>query len=141
MTMARWRQQRKPFYGGISRAFWPEHLRRALELEFSDGYTADGRTGFFYPDNWTFGQALHASQLIGRALMVPGVGRVLLASIKRLHGLSGPSLSTITLAPEDVLHPVVEQLVVRPFEIIQVVNDPSRLETGRLNFEIQGGRR
>jgi hypothetical protein len=121
--------------------FWPEHLRRALELEFSNGYTADGRTGFFHPDNWTFGQALHASQLIGRALMVPGVGRVLLASIKRLHGLSGPSLSTVTLSPGDVSHPVVEQLQVRPFEIIQVANDPSHLETGRLNFEITGGRR
>jgi hypothetical protein len=121
--------------------FWPEHLRRDLELEFSNGYTADGRTGFFHPDNFTFGQALHASQLIGRALKVPGVGRVLLASIKRLHGISGASLSTITVAPEDVLHPVVEQLSVRAYEIIQVANDPSRLETGRLNFEIQGGRR
>ncbi len=121
--------------------FWPEHLRRALELEFSDGYTADGRTGFFHPDNWTFGQALHASQLIGRALSVPGVGRVLLASIKRLHGISGPSLSTVTIAPGDVNHPIVEQLAVRANEIIQVANDPSHLETGRLNFEIQGGRR
>jgi hypothetical protein len=121
--------------------FWPEHLRRDLELEFSDGYTADGRSGFFHPDNWSFGQSFHASQLIGRALQVPGVGRVLLASIKRLHGLSGPSLSTITLAPGDVTHPVVEKLGVRPSEIIQVANDPSRLETGRLNFEILGGRR
>jgi len=121
--------------------FWPEHLRRDLELEFSDGYTADGRTGFFHPDNWTFGQALHKSQLIGRALSVPGVGRVLLASIKRLHGLSGPSLSTVTLSADDVMYPVVEKLSVRAYEIIQVVNDPSHLETGRLNFEIQGGRR
>ncbi len=120
--------------------FWPEHLRRDLELEFSNGYTVDGRTGFFHPDNWTFGQPLHASQLIGRALSVPGVGRVLVASIKRLHGLSGPSLG-IPLVLEDVDHPVVEQLAVRAYEIIQVVNDPSRLETGRLNFEIQGGRR
>ncbi len=121
--------------------FWPEHLRRDLELEFSDGYTADGRSGFFHPDNWSFGQPLYASQLIGRALQVPGVGRVLLASIKRLHGLSGPSLSTITVTPEDVMHPMVEKLEVRPSEIIQVANDPSRLETGRLNFEIIGGRR
>jgi hypothetical protein len=120
--------------------FWPEHLRRDLELEFSNGYTADGRTGFFHPDNWTFGQTLHASQLIGRALLVPGVGRILLASIKRLHGLSGPSFSIVTIAPGDVSHPVIEQLSVRAYEIIQVVNDPSRLETGRLNFEILGGR-
>lgn len=120
--------------------FWPEHLRRALELEFSNGYTADGRTGFFHPDNWTFGQALFRSQLIGRALQVPGVGRVLLASIKRLHGESGASLSTITLPAHAVAHPIVEQLIVRPHEIIQVANTPGKLETGRLNFDITGGR-
>lgn len=120
--------------------FWPEHLRRELELEFSNGYTADGRTGFFHPDNWTFGQPLFRSQLIGRALQVPGVGRVLLASIKRLHGESGASLSTITIPASAVDHPVVEQLTVRPYEIIQVANNPSKLETGRLNFEITGGR-
>ena len=77
---------------------------------------------------------------MGRALSVPGVGRVLLASIKRLHGESGPSFSTVTISPGDVNYPVVEQLAVRPYEIIQVANDPSRLETGRLNFEISGGR-
>jgi len=121
--------------------YWPEHLRRALELEFSAGHTADGRRGFFHPDEWTFGQPLHLSQLIGRALSVTGVGRVLLASVRRLHGLSGPSLATITVAPGDVPLPVVEKLSVRPMEIIQVLNDPSHLETGRLNFEILGGRR
>lgn len=120
--------------------FWPEHLRRELELEFSNGYTADGRTGFFHPDNWTFGQSLFRSQLIGRALQVPGVGRVLLASVKRLHGESGASLSTIIIPANAVDHPVVEQLIVRPYEIIQVANNPSKLETGRLNFEITGGR-
>jgi hypothetical protein len=121
--------------------YWPEHLRRQLELEFSDGHTLDGRTGLFHPDNWTFGQPLHASQLIGRALSVQGVGRVLLVSIRRLHGLSGPSLSTVIVTPGDVSADVVEKLAVRDFEIIQVANDPSRLETGRLNFEILGGRR
>lgn len=121
--------------------YWPEDLRRQLELEFSDGYTPDGRSGLFHPDNWSFGQPLHSSQLIGRALSVQGVGRVLLASIRRLHGLSGPSLTTITAAPGEVPTPVVEKLEVRSFEIIQVANDPSRLETGRLNFEILGGRR
>lgn len=121
--------------------YWPEHLRRALELEFSAGHTADGRRGFFHPDEWTFGQPLHLSQLIGRAMSVTGVGRVLLASVRRLHGLSGPSLATITVAPGDVPLPIVEKLAVRPMEIIRVLNDPSRLETGRLNFEILGGRR
>jgi hypothetical protein len=36
---------------------------------------------------------------------------------------------------------LVEKLEVRPFEIIQVINDPNRLEAGRTLFEIIGGRR
>ncbi|KFN42973.1 baseplate J/gp47 family protein [Arenimonas oryziterrae] len=121
--------------------YWPEDLRRALELELSDGWTADGRPGLFHPDLWTFGQSLHVSQIIGRALSVPGVGRVLLVSLRRLHGLHGASLQTITVAPGDEALPVVERIDVRPTEILQVANDPNRLETGRLNFEILGGRR
>jgi hypothetical protein len=120
--------------------YWPEDLRALLDLEFSDGYTADGRRGFFHPDEWSFGQPLHVSQLIGRALSVQGVGRVLLVSIRRLHAISGPSLATITVAPEDVTLPVPDKLEVRSFEIIQVANDPGLLETGRINFEILGGR-
>jgi hypothetical protein len=120
--------------------YWPEDLRRALVLEFSNGWTPDRRRGLFHPDLWTFGQALHVSQIIGRALSVQGVGRVLQVRLRRLHGLHGPSLQTITVNDVNAL-PLVDKLVVAPSEIIQVANDPSRLETGRLNFEITGGRR
>ena len=119
--------------------YWPEHLRHALEVEFSDDFTNDGRPGFFHPDAWTFGQPLHVSQLVGRALSVPGVGRVLRVSIRRLHGLSGPSLSTVVV--DEPPQPIVERIAVRPDEILQVANDPSRLETGRIAFDILGGRR
>jgi hypothetical protein len=121
--------------------YWPEDLRHALELEFSDGWTNDRRPGLFNPDGWTFGQPLYASQVIGRALSVSGVGRVLLVGLRRLHGLHGPSLQTITVAPGDDTLPAVGKIDVRPWEILQVANDPSRLESGRLNFEILGGRR
>ena len=120
--------------------YWPEDLRRALELEFSAGWTADRRPGLFNPDLWTFGQALHVSQIVGRALSVQGAGRVLQVRLRRLYGLHGPSLQTITVTSEDAM-PVVGKIEVAPSEIIQVANDPNRLETGRLNFEIIGGRR
>ena len=61
-------------------AYWPEDLRAALEEEFSDSWTRDGRPGFFNPDVWTFGQPLYASQLIGRALKA-GVAMALLGVI------------------------------------------------------------
>ena len=47
-------------------AYWREDLRFVLEQEFSDGWTSDGRRGFFHPDEWTFGQALHRSAIEGR---------------------------------------------------------------------------
>lgn len=118
---------------------WPQDLQAELEAEFTEGYTSDGRPGFFHPDAWTFGQPLYASQLIGRALRVPGVCRVLEVSMRRLRG-GGTGLVTITLNPEDVPENVVDKMAIDAFEIVRVANDPSRLELGRIAFDIQGGR-
>jgi hypothetical protein len=120
--------------------YWPEDLSAELEMEFSDDYTPYGRPGFFHPDNWTFGQPLYASQIIGRALSVKGVGRVLSVSMSRWQAGAGPTTSTITISPDDLPENLVERIEVEPFEIIQVANDPDHLETGRILFEILGGR-
>ncbi|MGH8263132.1 MAG: baseplate J/gp47 family protein [Steroidobacterales bacterium] len=121
--------------------FWPADLDAVLQQEFSDGYTPDGRLGFFHPDLWTFGQPLYASQLIGRALAVPGVERAVSVSIRRWHALAGATSMSITLAPEDLPQSFVEKLDVDAFEIIEVANDPSALEQGRIHFDLVGGRR
>jgi hypothetical protein len=110
-------------------------------MAFSDGWTADGRRGFFHPDLWTFGQPLHASRIIGRALAVPGVDRVLSLSMRRWNPGPGGGLTTVVLAPEDLPDSVVERVDVGAFEIVRVENDPDRLERGRILFEILGGRR
>jgi len=121
--------------------YWPEDLRVELEMEFSDGFTADGRKGFFHPDLWTFGQPLYASQIIGRALAVQGVERVLRLSMRRWNPGSGGGLATLVVDPGDLPHPVPPKLEVDAFEIIQVATDPDHLEHGRVLFEILGGRR
>jgi len=122
-------------------AYWPEDLAAVLEIEFSDGYTPDGRRGLFHADEWTFGDPIWASQLIGRALSIAGVERVLLVSMRRLDAGPGNSPVTIALSPDDL--PVVDtvKLEVATDEIIEVANDPSHLERGRIAFEILGGRR
>jgi hypothetical protein len=120
--------------------YWPDDLEALLEEEFSDGYTSDGRRGFFHPDDWTFGQPLYASQLIGRALAVTGVGRVITVSMRRLHPQGGEALATVNLDPNDVPDNIVDKIDVQAFEIILVANDSSRLEFGRITFEIKGGR-
>lgn len=120
--------------------YWSEHLDVALQQEFSDGYTVDGCPGFFHPDQWSFGQPLYVSQIIGRALSVTGIDRLLQVSIRRLNPNPGPTLVTVTIRPEDLPTTNKEKIEVDQFEIIQVENDPSQLEKGRIEFDIVGGR-
>ena len=120
--------------------YWPEDLDVVLQTEFSDGYTPDGRPGFFHPDQWSFGQPLYISQITGRALSVTGIERLLQVNIRRFNPNPGPSLVTVTISPEDLPSTQKEKIEVDQFEIIQVENDPSRLETGRIEFDIVGGR-
>ena len=98
-----------------------------LEQEFSDGWTPDGRRGFFHPDEWTFGQALHRSQLAGRVHAVTGVEHLVSIAMKRRNNPAPASLN-------------VEQLTMAFDEIVLVQNDPDHLERGSIRFVLQGGR-
>src|SRR6185369_4799174 len=106
--------------------FWPEDLKAILEQEFSDGWTPDGRMGFFHPDLWTFGQQLKASQIIGRVLAVAGIEHVIKVKMKRFAH-TGQFLTQITNVNYN--------------EVLQVRNDPDHMELGSIDFEVQGGRR
>ena len=104
---------------------WVDDVRFVLEQEFSDGYTPDGRLGFFHPDAWTFGQTLHASQILGRLEQVPGIA---FARSVRLGRWDAP-----TPGQRD-------RIDVGPSEIIQVRNDPDHMELGSIVFKLAGGR-
>jgi hypothetical protein len=108
---------------------WPEDLRAVLEQEFSDGYTPDGRRGFFHPDAWTFGQTLHASEIEGRLQQIAGVDHVISIDMRRF----GRPPSTTVPGPA--------ALEVAVDEIIEAQNDPDHFERGRIDFDLQGGRR
>jgi hypothetical protein len=105
--------------------YWVEDIRFILEQEFSEGYTPDGRMAFFNPDRWTFGQALRVSQIIGAVQGIQGVAHVSEVKLKRWN--------EVTPGTKKVIE-------VRGNEIIQVKNDPDRLESGFIKFEIGGGR-
>jgi hypothetical protein len=121
--------------------YWPDDLDVELQRSFSTGWTADGTPAFFNPSLWTFGQPLYASQIIGRALGVQGVERVLSVSMRRWNAGTGPTTSIVTIMPEDLPQETPELIEVRPFEIVQVANNPDHLEQGRMLFDIRGGRR
>ena len=109
----------------VAPEYWPEDLRFLIEQEFSTGFTPDGRLAFFNPDNWTFGQAIYASQVLGRLQAMPGVEHVREVKMKRWNDPAGVNLEVIE---------------VRTNEIILVNSDPDRMEEGFIDFDLQGGR-
>lgn len=126
--------------------YWVEDLRAELEMAFSDADVPPqpwGRQGLFHPELWSFGQSLHASQLIGRALAVTGVERVLSLSMRRFNPGAGGGLAVVTVTPEQLAaaSPATQRLDFGGFEIPLVANDPDHLERGRIQFDIRGGRR
>lgn len=106
--------------------YWPEDLKSILEQEFSDGWTPDGRRGFFNPDLWAFGQQLKASQIAGRILSVEGVEHIIAVTMRRWNGPGTVSDEITNIAFN---------------EIVQVANDPDHQELGFIDFVVQGGRR
>jgi len=107
--------------------YWREDLRFILEQEFSDRWTSDGRPGFFHPDQWTFGQALHRSQIEGRLHAITGIEHVISIRMKRF---TSPTPAV----------PGLERLEMAFDEVVQLANDPNHLERGLIRFEIRGGR-
>jgi hypothetical protein len=105
--------------------YWPQDVRFLLEQEFSTGFTPDGRRAFFHPDAWTFGQDLHASQILGRIQALPGVEHVRQLSMKRWN---------------DAAPAQTEVIKVRGNEIVLVNSDPDRMEEGFIDFDLRGGR-
>lgn len=109
-------------------SYWREDVRFVLEQEFSDGWTSDGRRGFFHPDEWTFSQSLHRSAIEGRIHRVTGVTHVVSITMKRF---SAPLPGV----------PGAEVLEIGFDEVLLVANDPDHLERGLIRFAVQGGRR
>jgi len=105
--------------------YWPEDIKAVLDREFSDGYLPDGRTAFFHPDNWTFGQSLHFSRIVGRVHRVQGVDHVISVFMKRFN------------EPGTVSREIVDA---GSNEILLVRNNPDFMEEGSITFFVEGGR-
>ncbi|RPI43826.1 MAG: hypothetical protein EHM59_14410, partial [Betaproteobacteria bacterium] len=108
-------------------AYWREDLRFVLEQEFGDSWTADGRRGFFHPDEWDFGEDLHRSAIEGRIHRIAGIRHIVSIDMKRFSApLPG-------VAGAEVLEMAFD-------EVVLLANDPDHLERGLIRFEVLGGR-
>ena len=121
--------------------YFRAHVKQALLDAFSTRELRDGTRGFFHPDNYTFGQFVYLSQIVSRAMQVPGVAAVLDLS-------TGSKLSFQTLRTRTRFqrwgHPPRGELaagviVTAPTEIVRLDNDPNQPENGRIRFFMEGG--
>jgi hypothetical protein len=103
------------------------HVEAALLDAFSDRMLANGGSGFFYPDNLSFGRGIYVSQILATAQRVAGVESVCIIKLERLYeGPNGEIAAGV--------------LALNPFEIARLDNDPSFPEHGQISFDLRGGR-
>jgi hypothetical protein len=111
----------------------PGHLRSAVKAallavfsarERIDG--AEGGTGFFHPDRWTFGQSVYASAVIAAAMQVPGVTWV---AAERFQRQGEPDRGELKRG-------LIE---LGRLEIARLDNDPDAPTHGRLDLIVHGG--
>ncbi|WP_171174992.1 putative baseplate assembly protein [Ruegeria sp. HKCCD8929] len=109
----------------------PDHfraqVRQAVLRALSATRSPDGSTGFFHPDNFTFGTPVYLSAIYAHVMAVEGV-----ASVKAKHFRRRGS--TRTQALDD------GELTFGRLEIAQLENDPNFPERGALEIEMGGGK-
>jgi hypothetical protein len=103
------------------------HVKSELQDLFSNRVLAEGRRGFFHPDNLSFGDGIYLSRLIATAQAVEGVESVEVTRLERLG--EGPN--------QEIEFGV---LPLGPLEIAQVDNDASLPENGSFTLKMGGGR-
>jgi hypothetical protein len=102
----------------------PQYFARQIRQSLSDVL---GPSGFFAAANFTFGQAVHLSDLYTAALGVEGIQYLSVTRFKRLGDRYPDSAQqgSITIAP---------------LEIVRCDNDPSHPENGILSIRTCGGK-
>ncbi len=81
-------------------------------------------SGFFFPDNFTFGQSIYQSQLIATVMAIPGVQQVNVQQFCRFD----------TTPPT-----CVEEVSPGPLEIVRLDNDATVPYNGMLKIHLEGG--
>jgi len=111
----------------VKAGYFRSEVRKAVLEELSDGALPDQRTGFFHPDNLSFGQHVWLSAIVARAQAVEGVESI----TPSLFGRLGDS------DPGPLLDGVIR---IGRLEIGVLANDPNFPDRGTIKFTIGGGK-
>ncbi len=109
----------------------PDELRSTAAARVRDALRpsggGSGQHGFFHADNFTFGSPLYLSKLIAAVIAIEGVQSVMPRKFQRLGRLSQGEITSGVIRPGS-------------FEVLQLEDDPSFPERGRLTLAMGGGR-
>jgi len=103
------------------------HVKTALLHIFSNRTLPDGRSGFFHPDNLTFGLGIALSQIVAIAYAVPGIESVSVTKLERLFEGDNHEIEAGFLP-------------IGSWEIARLDNNPNFPEHGKFILDLRGGR-
>ena len=110
----------------------PDYFRADVEAALTQvlgcGILPDGTKGVFYPDNFTFGQAVYLSPIYAAARKVAGVQSVVSTVFQPQD------------APSTWIYLSDGEIPLGPFQIARLENDPSLPDHGQLKLTMQGGK-
>ena len=110
----------------VQQGYLASHVQQALMDAVSNRILPDGTPGYFYADNWTFGQTVYLSPLYALVQSTPGVASVTVTCFRRQGQASTEAVN-------------IGELAMDRLEIPRLDNDPNYPEHGRLTLCMFGG--
>jgi hypothetical protein len=108
-------------------------VKQALLEAFSSRTLRDGTQGFFHPDRFTFGQPVYLSQVIARAMQIPGVESI---DVDDTPPRTNKFQRYGQAAQGEIANGFIS---IHRLEIARLDSDPSKPENGRIDFVMRGG--
>jgi hypothetical protein len=101
-------------------------VKKALLDTFSNRILANGQSGFFQADRFTFGQPVYLSKVVATGMQVAGVEFINMTRFQRWGAAPAQELEQ-------------GQIRLERLEIARLDNTPSNPENGRIEFKLEGG--
>lgn len=102
-------------------------VETALMRVLGSGTLPGGATGFFYADNFTFGQTVYLSPIYAAARAVAGVVTVTAKTFQPQGPFTAQYLDS-------------GEIPIGPLQVAQLANDPSLPDHGTLKLDMEGGK-